>query len=136
MFVKATKACGHIYSDQTGRFLVQSSRGYKYILIFYNLDSNAILWRPLKTREGHEIMDNILEVITMLISRGYHSKLYCLDYKITSKLKTLLHLAFIDFQLLSPNIHQRNTAKHAIQTWKSHLISTLCTVDPLFPLYL
>jgi len=35
------------YSDQTGKFPVQSSRGYKYIMILYGHDSNAILAKPL-----------------------------------------------------------------------------------------
>ena len=43
VYVKVTEACEHIYSDQTGQFPVQSSRGYKYILILYDVDSNAII---------------------------------------------------------------------------------------------
>jgi hypothetical protein len=37
------------YSDQTGRFPIQSSRGYQYVFILYEYDSNAILSKPLKT---------------------------------------------------------------------------------------
>ena len=103
MYWQVTESCGHIYSDQTGRFPVQSSRGYKYVLILYDVDSNAIISRPLKTREGREITDNLLEVITLLISRGYHPKLFRLDNEITNKLKTLLRLASIDFQLVPPH---------------------------------
>ena len=87
MYVKVIEACGHIYSNQTSRFLVQSSRGYKCALIFYNVDSNAIIFQPLETRDGREIIDQILNVITMLISRGCHPKLYRLDNKITKKVE-------------------------------------------------
>ena len=40
------------YSDQTGKFPVQSSRIYQYVFILYEYDSNAILAKPLKTRQA------------------------------------------------------------------------------------
>jgi hypothetical protein len=39
-----------LYSDQTGKFPVQSSRGYNYVMVLYDFDSNAILSRPAKTK--------------------------------------------------------------------------------------
>jgi hypothetical protein len=39
----ATIDAGQIYTDQTGRFPVVSSKGNKYIMILYDYDSNAIL---------------------------------------------------------------------------------------------
>ena len=41
MYVKVTEVCGHIYSDQTGRFQVQSRCGYKYTLIFYDTNRST-----------------------------------------------------------------------------------------------
>jgi hypothetical protein len=46
----ATIDAGQIYTDQTGRFPVVSSKGNKYIMIFYDYDSNAILEQPIKDR--------------------------------------------------------------------------------------
>jgi hypothetical protein len=43
----ATIDAGKIYTDQTGRFPVVSSEGYKYIMILYDYDSNAILEQPI-----------------------------------------------------------------------------------------
>jgi hypothetical protein len=40
------------YSDQTGRFPVQSSRGNNYVFILYDYDSNAILSKPLPNRRA------------------------------------------------------------------------------------
>ena len=37
-----------MYSDQTGAFPFPSRRGYRYLLISYDVDSNAVLARPLK----------------------------------------------------------------------------------------
>jgi hypothetical protein len=39
----ARKDAGQIYTDQTGRFPMVSSKGDKYIMILYDYDSNAIL---------------------------------------------------------------------------------------------
>jgi hypothetical protein len=41
---------GQIYTDQTGRFPVVSSKGNKYIMILCDYDSNAILAQPIKDR--------------------------------------------------------------------------------------
>jgi hypothetical protein len=39
----ATIDAGQIYTDQTGRFPVVSSKGNKYIMILYDYDSNAMI---------------------------------------------------------------------------------------------
>jgi hypothetical protein len=49
-FVYATTIdAGRIYTVQTGRFPVVSSKGNKYIMILYDYDSNANLTQPIKT---------------------------------------------------------------------------------------
>ena len=42
------------YSDQTGKFPFRSSRGYEYVMIIYDFDSNTILARHFKTRRAKE----------------------------------------------------------------------------------
>jgi hypothetical protein len=44
----ATIDAGQIFTDQTGRFPVVSSKGNKYIMILYDYASNAILAQPIK----------------------------------------------------------------------------------------
>ena len=39
---------GKVYTDQTGRFPVTSSKGTKYIFVLYSYDTNAILMEPLR----------------------------------------------------------------------------------------
>ena len=46
-FVKI-KPLGRVYTDQTGKFPYVSSRGYKYIMVLYTYDFNAILSTPLR----------------------------------------------------------------------------------------
>ena len=39
----------------------------------------------------------------------------------------------IKLQLVEPHNHRVNTAERAIQTFKDHFISSLCTIDKDFP---
>jgi hypothetical protein len=52
----ATIDAGQIYTDQTGRFPVVSSKGNKFIMILYDYDSNAILAQPIKDRTSPELL--------------------------------------------------------------------------------
>jgi hypothetical protein len=44
----ATIDAGQIYTNQTGRFSVISSKGNKYIMVLYEYDDNAIFAGPIK----------------------------------------------------------------------------------------
>jgi hypothetical protein len=53
----ATIDAGQIYTDQTGRFPVISSKGNKkYIMVLYEYDGNAILAEPIRYRTAPEIL--------------------------------------------------------------------------------
>ena len=42
----------------------------------------------------------------------------------------------VDYQLTPAGMHRRNAAEKAVQVFKNHFISGLCTTDPVFPLNL
>jgi hypothetical protein len=44
-----------IFLDQTGKFPKRSQKGYKYIMVMVEIDSNAILVEPMKSREDEEM---------------------------------------------------------------------------------
>ncbi len=46
-----------MYTDQTGRFPITSSRGNKYQMIAVELDGNYIDAEPLKTRKTKDLID-------------------------------------------------------------------------------
>ena len=52
----AMLADGFICSDQTGAYPRTSSRGNKYICVFYVYDANHILGVPLKSRHSSELL--------------------------------------------------------------------------------
>jgi hypothetical protein len=66
-------------SDQTGKFPVQSSRGYNYVMILYDYDSNAILSKPLKTRQAGELTKAWTALHARLQTNGYAPVLHILD---------------------------------------------------------
>ena len=61
-----TPPTGKLYTDLTGRFPVQSSRGHKYILVAYNFDSNSIHVKPLKSRHDNNTIKAYEEIYSML----------------------------------------------------------------------
>jgi hypothetical protein len=54
VFATVIDTTGEISTDQTGRFPTTSSRGFKYILILYDYNSNAILASPMRNRSDTE----------------------------------------------------------------------------------
>ena len=121
------------YSDQTGRFPVQSSRGNNYVFILYDHDSNAILSIPLKNRQAKSIADAWQTCHTRLQTNGYAPDLHIIDNECSDILKQAFTKYHIDFQRVPPHTHRRNAAERAIQTWKNHLLAGLSTCDPDFP---
>ena len=122
------------YHDLTGRFPHKSSRGYEYLLITYDFDSNAILAEPLKNRTGLEIKKAWTCTYTKLASRGSVPKLYILDNEISSYLKSALKKHNCTYQLVPPHVHRRNAAERAIRTFKEHFLAILASCDPNFPI--
>jgi hypothetical protein len=129
-------AAGQIYTDQTGRFTVVSSKGSKYIMILYDYDSNAILAKPIKDRTAPELLRAFQIMEQELVARGLKPKLMKLDNEASKLLKTYLHQQNITFQFVPPYSHRRNTVEREIRSFKDHLISGLCSTDKSFPMHL
>jgi hypothetical protein len=71
----ATIDADKIYTDQTGRFPVVSSKGNKYIMIVYDYDSNAILAQPIKDQTAPELLKAFQVMEQELVARGLKPKL-------------------------------------------------------------
>ena len=127
---------GKLYTDLTGQFPVQSSRGHKYILVIYNFDSNSIHVKPLKGRHDSNTTNAYEEIYNMLKQRCQKPQLHWLDSEACKTLKKFITKEQMQYQLTPPHIHKRNAAERAICTFKNHFISGLCSVDKNFPLHL
>ena len=68
-----------MYSDQTGKFPVQSRRGHNYIMIICYVDSNAALAEPMKNRTRKEMIRAYLALIEPLRRAGFAPKKHILD---------------------------------------------------------
>jgi hypothetical protein len=132
----ATIDAGQIYTDQTGRFPVVSSKGNKYIMILYDYESNAILAQTIKDRTAPELLRAFQVMEQELVARGLKPKLMKLDNEASKLLKTYLHQQNITFQVVPPYSHRRNSAERAIRSFKYHLIAGLCSTDKSFPMHM
>jgi hypothetical protein len=87
----ATVDAGQIYTDQTGRFTVVSSKGNRYIMVLYDYDSNVILAKPIKDRTSPELLKAFQFMEQELVTRGLKPKLMKLDNKASKLLKDYLY---------------------------------------------
>jgi hypothetical protein len=60
----------HTYTDLTGRFPSVRSRGYNYILILYNFDTNSILAEPMKNRPDSEAIRAYTVIYDEVTTKG------------------------------------------------------------------
>ena len=122
------------YGDLTGAFPYTSSRGYKYLYVMYDHDSNGILVEPLKNRNATTIVTAWKALFNRLTKHGHTTKMFVLDNEFSSQLKDTLTKAHLTFQLVPPHVHRRNAAERAIKTFKNHFLSVLATADNEFPI--
>ena len=125
-----------IYTDLTGAFPWKSSTGNQYIFVLYDFDSNNIITSPVKNRTKGEIKQAYEKLLGKLKSAGLKPKLQRMDNEASDILKDYIQSEKIDFQLVPPHNHRRNLAERAIQTFKDHFITILCSVNPDFPMHL
>jgi hypothetical protein len=126
MFMEPT---GHIYTDQTGRFISPSSNGNNYLTILYDYDSNCIFTQPFKNRIEKCILDAYKTLHARLCNAGLKPQLQRLDNECSETLKTCMHEQEIDFQLVPPGVHRHNATERAIRSFQNHFIAGLCSVD-------
>ena len=136
IFASCELITGKIASDPTGKFILPSSNGNKYILVVYDYDSNMIFAKPMKSRSAPDHLAAYKRVYDVLKSRGLKPQLQRLDNEASQLLKNFLADNQVDFQLVPPHAHRRNSAERAIRVFKNHFIAGLCSTDPSFPINL
>ena len=124
-YLHTVEFTGKVSTDQTGRFTVTSSRGSNYLMVLYDHDSNSIMAEPLTSRSKHELIRATRVLHSYLSARGLTPQYQIIDNECPGGLKQFLRDSSVDFQLVPPHLHCTNTAKHAIQTYKDHLVAGL-----------
>ena len=115
-----------LYTDDTGRFPVRSRSGNQYIMVAYHCDANVILTCTFKTRKNRHRLEAYAAIVELLKQRSHNVDLQVLDNEASAAYKKEITETWGGkFQLVPPNMHQRNAAERAIHTFKSHFLAVL-----------
>jgi hypothetical protein len=107
-----------MFSDQTGQFPTRSQRGIKYIMVMVEIDSNAILVEPMKSRKDEEMICAYNALLLQLKRAGIVPKKHVLDNEVSENMNThILNTCKFDMELVPPGCHRCNAAKVAIRNF-------------------
>ena len=123
-----------LYSDQTGKFPYQSSRGNNYIMVMYDDDSNGIMVEPFKIRQGKELATMFAKLCEKFKIHKSETNIFISDNKCSKSVKDTIKSFKATYQLAPPLQHRQNAAENAIKTFKAHLLSGLATCNKDFPI--
>ncbi len=103
-------------------------------MIMVEIDSNAILVKPMKSRKDEEMIHAYNALLLRLKWAGIVSKKNMLNNKVSDNMKNHIHnTCKFDMELVPPGCHQRNAAKVAIRNFKAYFLSVLAGVANNFP---
>ena len=98
------------YSDQRGKFIIQSWWGNNYIFVLYDYKSNYILFIPIKNRQAKSISD-AWKLCYISIKKTVHARdLKIFDNECSNLLKSSFNKHNIDLQQVPPHTHRCNAA--------------------------
>jgi hypothetical protein len=132
----ADKQHGTMYTDATGALPAVTLEGNQYYLVAYAYDPNYIYAIPLRNLRDESIMTAFEHVFQDLKTKGYKPTFNVTDNQATTPIKAYLGTEDCKWQFVEPNNHRVNAAERAIQTFKNHFISGLCSTDSNWPLQL
>ena len=126
-------ADGWIASDQTGAFPRVSSRGNKYICVFYIYDPNYIKGIPIKSRHRSDLLSAYQSVYKWCESRGFKPTLHRMDNETSKDVEDFIDEQSARVQYTAPGRHCA-PAERAVLTYKSCFKSMIASLPPDFPI--
>ena len=133
VFMTAKLANDYIASDQTGAYPRTSSRGCKYICVFYIYDANCIKGIPVKSRHSSELLRAYQTIYKWCERRGFKPSLHRLDNETSQEVEDFIATQKTDMQYSAPGRHCA-PAEKAVQTYKACFKSTTASLPPEFPI--
>jgi hypothetical protein len=112
---------GQLYTVLTGKFPVISSKGNSYVMVCYVYDCNYVKVVPMRSRSASEWVKAYDHIHQELTAKGFKPKLQTLDNEASAALKSFFTTNDVEYQLVPPHFHRRNTAERAIRTFKGIL---------------
>ena len=123
-----------MFSDQTSQFPTCSQHGNKYIMVMVEIDSNAIIVKPMKSHKDAEMIRAYDVLLNQLKRVGIVPKKQVIDNKVSENMKNLIRdMHRFNMELVPPGCHQQNAVKVAIHNFKAHFLSILAGVSDNFP---
>ncbi len=134
VYTQPYMVCKTMFSDQTGRFPIQSLRGNKYIMVMVEINSNTILVEPMKNHKDAKMIQAYNTLLLQLKWSGITPKKHVLDNKVSDNMKNhICDTCKLDMELVPPGCHRRNAAKVTIHNFKALFLSILAGVANDFP---
>ena len=96
---------GNSFGDLPGKFHVHSSKFKKYMLLVYNVDTNAILVKPLKSHDDANMTKAFQNIIKRLRKYNHKVTFFKLDNEVSQAVKDTLTDKSISFKLAPPHMH-------------------------------
>ena len=110
VFVEIIELTGKVSTDQTGRSLVTSSCGNKYLMVLYN-HSNAVIPDPIKSRSESELIQAYTVLHPKRNDCGLCPNFQMLDNECLAGLNNFMRREGVTFQLVPPHLHQTNSSE-------------------------
>jgi hypothetical protein len=103
-------------------------------MILVEINSNAILVEPMKSRKDTEMIQAYNALLLRLKRAGIIPKMHVLSNKVSENMKNhICNTCKMNMELVPPGCHQQNAAEVAICNFKSHFLSVLAGVADDFP---
>ena len=117
--MKTIQVNGKFYTNQTGGFPVQSSKGNKYVVIYYSYKSID--------RSAEVILQAYQHVYTMLNKHSFCQQLHKLENEMSTKIETFIKTQQMQLQY-SLDMHCTNITEWTNETWKNHFKASLASL--------
>ena len=114
-----------LYTDQTGKFPVVSSRGNKYQMVLYHVGTNSIWVHPTKDKTEGEMKRARGHALGRMKACGIKATQRVLDNEASSAYKQAIKESTMSYKLVPPGDRHRNVAEKATQTWKDHFVAAI-----------
>ena len=129
----ADKNKGTLYTDATGALPVRSIDGNQYYYVAYDYDTNYVHTVPVKDLAGATIIKTFAKIFTKMEQQGHKPRLNITDNQAVAPLKRYLAQKNCKWKFVEPSNHRVNAVERAIQIWKNHIISGMCSTDREWP---
>jgi hypothetical protein len=103
-------------------------------MVIVEIDSNAILVKPISSRNDHKLARAYRVLMTRLLHAGIVPKKHILNNKVLEAMKTIIKDEYkMAMELVPPGCHRRNAAEVAIRNFKAHFLRVLAGAAEDFP---